>query len=326
MTNDRATIRPVTLSRLVEVTHCCQETAQTTTDIEKRLGVSGRRARETLLEATRIGLLWQETKVDDTNSGGDTEEFRTTESGAAFLSAIRSEVWRRASAVLHDGSPHYRAFCSTVDSVGPATLDEVLTALDEGPTASSYTFNETTIEVVADWAERVGSVARNAFTGSYYSVNGDEDPPEPFSVALLEMFDELEASAGVNLVQRYLSIPRLREHVCERRRCRRSTFDDTLIELVGENVGALELSGAPVDTDAKTARYGIKQITLTDDLADEDPEATANGLVSTTQSTDPVMDGVEQFGKRYYYLAIHDREFAVADTTDDSTDTQEDSQ
>ncbi|MEZ3118210.1 hypothetical protein RYH80_20035 [Halobaculum sp. MBLA0147] len=323
MTNDRATIRPVTLSRLVEATHCCRETARTTTAVENRLDVSRRRARETLLEATRIGLLWQGTEADGTDTEGDTEQFRTTESGAGFLSAIRSEAWRSASDILYDGSPHYRAFCSTVDAVGPATLDEILVALDEGSTASPYTFNETTIEVIADWAERLGSVARNAFTGSYYCVNSDEGPPEPFSATLLEVFDKLEASAGMNLVQRYLSIPRLREHVCERRCCRRSTFDDRLVELVGENVGALELSGAPVDTDAKTARYGIKQITPVDGLDAEDGETTTGGLVSTTQSTDAVMDGVEQFGKRYYYLAIHDREFAATDRTDDSTNTRE---
>jgi hypothetical protein len=30
-------------------------------------------------------------------------------------------------------------------------------------------------------------------------------------------------------------------------------------------------------------------------------------LVSTDQSTEQVMRGVEQFGKRYYYFAVHDR-------------------
>lgn len=89
----------------------------------------------------------------------------------------------------------------------------------------------------------------------------------------------------------------MREAVCERVGCTREAFDVALIELVGQNVGKLELSGAPVDTGAKEARFGIKQIELADD----------DGLVSTSQSTDRVMAGVEQFDKRYYYLAVHER-------------------
>jgi hypothetical protein len=43
--------------------------------------------------------------------------------------------------------------------------------------------------------------------------------------------------------------------------------------------------------------------------------AESDGLVSTSQSTEQVMAGVEQFGKQYYYLAIHERDLVY--TTDD---------
>lgn len=51
-----------------------------------------------------------------------------------------------------------------------------------------------------------------------------------------------------------------------------------------------------MDTGAKDAALGIKQIELSED-----------GLVSTSQSTQQVMVGVEQYGKKYY-LAVHDRD------------------
>lgn len=290
----------------------------TTATVEDRLDVSRRRARETLLEATRIGLLRQEPGRERTTDDENSEEFETTDAGVEFLSAIQSELWGQAADVLHGGSPHYRAFCSTVATAGPGTLDEILAVLEEEKAASPYTFNETTVEVVGDWAERLGSVARNAFTGSYYTVD-EERSTGSFSSTLLDVFDDLEDSAGVDLVQRYLSIPDLREHTCERLNCRRATFDDQLAELVQANVGKLELSGAPVDTGAKDARYGIKQIAAIDrrsaESTDTDDSAGSRNLVSTTQSTDAVMDGIEQFGKQYYYLAVHDREFAATDTT-----------
>jgi hypothetical protein len=115
---------------------------------------------------------------------------------------------------------------------------------------------------------------------------------------LLSVYEDLEETAGVNLSQRYLSIPELREETCERLGCTRTAFDEALVNLVGQNVGKLELSGAPMDTGAKEAQLGIKQIALADD----------DGLVSTDQSTDQVMRGVEQYGKQYYYLAVHDEE------------------
>lgn len=354
MTDDRPTVRPVTLSRLVEVSHLCRASAATTADVEARLGVSRSRARETLLEATRIGLIWR----DEAGGGGDSgdagdeeseaERFRTTDAGGRLLAAVRDADWQTASGVLYEGSPHYRAFHAALAAVGPATLSEVLTALAgdaDGTTASPYTFNETGVEVVGDWAERLGSVARNAFTGAYYLVDppagvvgDDHDPdtvPERFPRVLLAVFDDLETTAGVNLTQRYLSIPRLREHVCERLGCRRAAFDDALVELVGDHVGQLELSGAPVDTGAKEARYGIKRLAVagaaagggsdtttgtdSDTTADAETDGDATPLVSTTQSTTAVMDGVEQFGKRYYYLAVHDRGFV--DEVDEETAT-----
>ena len=100
--------------------------------------------------------------------------------------------------------------------------------------------------------------------------------------------------------KRYLSIPELREHFCERVGCPRDPFDEALVRLAKQNVGRVELSGAPMDTGAKDAKLGIKSMEL----------AESDGLVSTDQSTEQVMRGVEQFGKQYYYLAVHDRDLS----------------
>jgi hypothetical protein len=63
-----------------------------------------------------------------------------------------------------------------------------------------------------------------------------------------------------------------------------------------------------MDTGAKDAKLGIKEMELGGD----------EGLVSTTQSTEQVMAGVEQFGKQYYYLAVHDRNLRYDSTEDTS--------
>ena len=290
MTDERPTIRPVTLSRLAELTHACNTDPVTTERLENELDVSHRRARETILEATRIGLL-QGTETDDD------PVYATSTIGGDFLAAILAEDWYRVSAILESNSPHFAAFLDVVDDIAPANITTVLERLEETQQDTPYTYNQTSIEVMADWAERLGCVQRNAFTGRYYRPS-PADELIGFSTTLLDAYDDLEQTAGVNLRQRYLSIPQLRETICERVQCARNEFDRTLIELCQQNVGKLELSGAPIDTAAKDAALGIKQIELADDDA----------LVSTSQSSQQVMAGVELYDKQYYYLAVHDRE------------------
>jgi hypothetical protein len=274
----------------VELANACETAVATTEQIETALGVSHRRARETILEAVRVGLL---------SENGDSPEARysTTDVGVTFLDAIRRESWGEVSSILQNRSPHYGTFLDAVAEIDPAEPSVILERLKEEAGESPYDFNQTSIDVLGDWGERLGAIQRNAFTGTYYRPTPTQIP-STFPTVLLSVFGELEQTAGVNLSQRYLSIPELREHLCERLRSSREAFDEALVTLANQNVGKIELSGAPIDTGAKTAKLGIKQIELADD----------GGLVSTTQSTDLVMSGVAQHGKQYYYLAVHDED------------------
>lgn len=298
MSDERATVRPVTLSRLVELTHFCENEKIQTEEVEKALDVTYRRAREAILEANRIGLLQEDEEGDDLL-------YSTTSIGESFLEAIRAEDWPQVCTILETRSPHYGAFLDGLAEVEPADSESILERLEEDSRYTPYSYNQTSIEVLGNWAERLGRVQRNAFTGSYY-LPSQANVPSNFAYVLLSAYDDLEQTAGISLRQRYLSIPRLREEVCERTRCPRSGFDHALVALCQQNVGKLELSGAPIDTAAKDATLGIKRIELADD----------GELVSTSQSSQQVMAGVESFSKQYYYLAVHDR-----DITFDQEDT-----
>jgi hypothetical protein len=184
---------------------------------------------------------------------------------------------------------------------GPAHLDSVLDELEKQSESTPYSYNQTSIEVVGNWGKCLETVQRNAFTGEYYHPQ-NENPPENFHQILLDTYDEQEETAGVGMRQRYLSIPELRESVCATLQLSRQGFNKALRLLAEENVGKIELSGAPRDTGAKEANYGIKEITLSDDDA----------LVSTSQSTEQVMQGIEQHSKQYYYLTVHDRELTYS--------------
>lgn len=292
MSDERPTVRPVTLARLVETTYVCENEPRTAEDIGVALDVTHRRARETTLETLRIGLIGSKHCEDE-----DDELYESTRIGDRFLEAVRTEDWSAVSDVLATQSSHYSAFLEALDTVAPASLEAVLGELKSLEEFTDRSYNQASVEVVGDWAERLGTIQRNAFTGSYYSVE-QNGAPSNFPFALLTVYDDLEETAGTDLRQRYLSIPLVREHFCERHDCRRSVFDEALKRLAQQNVGRLELSGAPMDTGAKEAQLGIKEIRL----------GSKDGLVTTNQSTERVMAGIEQFDKQYYYLAVYDRD------------------
>ncbi|MDG5761339.1 hypothetical protein QA600_18575 [Natronococcus sp. A-GB1] len=294
MSDERPTVRPVTLARLVEVTDACLDKPQTKAALDQQFDTTDRRLRSIILESLRLGLLQSPAAAPGEEE--EPERYVTTSVGNRFHQAVVSEDWQQVSSILETRSPHYGLFITVLGEVQPAHLETLLEALGARNDHAPYTFNQTGIEVVGDWAERLGTVQRNAFTGAYYLVERSTPPPN-FPYVLLSVFDELEAQAGVKLSQRYVSIPQLREELCEHTRCDRAAFDTGLTDLVSQNIGKLELLGAPTDTGAKDAELGIKQIRLADD----------DNLVTTTHSTEQVMEGVEQYGKRYYYLAVHDK-------------------
>jgi hypothetical protein len=248
-----------------------------------------RRAREAILESERISL------VKETGEGEG--QYYSTTIGSKFLNAIKSEDWSSVSKLLAIRSPHYGAFLGLFEEHTSLDPDTALELLTEQSEFTPYQYNQTSLDIVGGWAQRLGSIQRNAFTGTFYATDCDTMPSN-FPYLLLSVVDELEERTGVNLKQRYLSIPKLREHLCERIGCNRENFDEALVALAEQNIGRVELSGAPIDTGAKDARYGLKTIELSND----------DGLVSTNQSSEQVMRGVEQFGKQYYYFAVFDRD------------------
>ncbi|TKX68888.1 hypothetical protein EXE45_10355 [Halorubrum sp. SP9] len=267
----------------------CQDGAQSTDDVVDVLDVSKRRARETILESTRISLI---EKIPDKGT------YAATTIGERFIDAVETSDWEKVNSVLKTHSPHYGAFLSLFEDGSTIEPDAALERLKNQAEFTPYEYNETSLDVIGGWAQRLGAIQRNVFDGTFYAVKESDVPPN-FPYVLLSVADSLEESAGVNLKKRYLSIPELRENTCERLNCDRATFDDALRTLAEQNIGRIELSGAPIDTGAKDARYGLKTI----ELADSDGE-----LVTTDQSSEQVMRGVEQLGKQYYYLAVYDRD------------------
>lgn len=289
MTNGRPTLRPVTLARLIEAVYLCESTPQSSESIADAIDVTDRRSRETILEACRLAFL------REAETGPQGQMYASTDTGDRFLRFVQSEQWTEVSRILRSRSPHYDVYLDVVGKNDPKAPEELLEALQASEASSPRTYNQTSIDVLCDWAERLGAVQRNAFTGRYYTIP-DSLESDDFVGCLVSTYDEFDHTTGLGMRQRYVSIPLLREHVCERLQWPRDAFDPALLDLFAENIGGMDLHGTIRDTGAKDARYGIKTIDLTQ----------TEQLVTTTHTTDRVMRGLERRGRQFYYLELLD--------------------
>jgi len=283
----RKTIRPVTLSRIVETVDIChQHAAVDASTIQNTLDLSERRTSEIIAELTRLSLIQQD------------DHLSLTATGTQFYDAVQQEDWHGLHDILYQTSPHYQIFIDLLQNRTEQTgytEQQLLSALNE--TDHSLRFNKTGVSLLADWGERLQAIQRNVFENRYYSVQTTE-APNRFVAVLQDTYDEMEVTRGLGMRQRYISIPKLREHVCESLRLSRDAFDDSLIAIAQKNVGRMELSGAPLDTQAKESQFGIKTI----------QRSTEDEVVTTAMTSDRVLSGITMpDGKTYYYLTIFEQ-------------------
>jgi len=288
MNKERPTLRPVNIARLIELTNLCEEQFRSINDIKSNLDASKRRIKEALLEANRINL------IQKSNNSPNEDLYTSTNQGKELIENVIEQDWKNVSKILENGSPHYKEFINKLKKIQPATPKEILKVLEDQE-FDVIKFNKTGIDVLKTWGERLGRIQRNVFSNKYY-LPTNTLTKKNFSIIVLQVYDTLEEKHGVNLRQRYISVPKLREHVCEKLRIHRSDFNKGIQKLIRNNIGKIEVSGAPLNTLAKDSRYDVKKIQYT----------TEDSLVTTTQSSSSIRKGIEINSKKYYYICIFD--------------------
>jgi hypothetical protein len=273
----RLTMRPVSLSRVAETAFFAEKAKKFThKELAEFLKSSERRAREVSEETVNIGLLKKE-KIT----------YKPTRKCAVFLENIRKNNWNGIHKQMLEYS-FYQTFYAILQSIEPATPEELLQSLS----TSTIPFNEASRQVLCDWGERIGSVQRNIFTNQYFTITNSEIALAP---AFLETYQSLNVKTGLSLRQRYVEIPRIREHVCQNLRISRQNFDTRFIKLCLKNIGKLELSGAPVTTHAKRSAKKVKNVHFL-----ELPDTMTMKL-----SSNQFLNGLRVGKKSYYFIAFH---------------------
>jgi hypothetical protein len=273
----RNTMRPVTLSRIVETASFGINNSRFSVhQLTHYLKTSMERAHEVTEEMVRMDFLKKE---DDLYS--------LTERGILLIGCIKTSNWNGIHSLFMKYS-FYCTFFDAVQSFEPATPPEILQELK----SAGLPFNETSRHVLCDWCERIGSLQRNVFTNQYYSIR---ETDKEFPGTFLEIYHSLNTKTGLNLRLRYIEIPKIREYVCQSLNMRRESFDVTFIALYKKNIGRLELAGAPVTTRAKNSIRKVKNVSLF-----QVPDR-----ITMILSSDQYLSGLTVGNKSYYYVAYH---------------------
>ena len=123
--------------------------------------------------------------------------------------------------------------------------------------------------------------------------NGIADS-KTFKDGLVKCYRELSVSKRRRGI--FVEIPTLRENLCEELKVSRRVFDEMLRATYLENVGKIELSGAPITTLAKKSPLSEKKMKL------EGKDA----ILSPKFEVAKEREGLSVGQKVYYYLAIHE--------------------
>jgi len=276
----RRSIRPVTLRRIIEVASLAVKNGKIDQNtITNALNTRERRAKEIILELQRMKAL-------------ETREafYAATPITEAIIKAYETENWRQLHKILCENYDFYNAFVNSI-SENALTKDEILRTLSD---QAKLIFNKTAIDMLCDWAERLGQVQRNLYNNRYYPLREGIIDLDLFISVTERCYQNLNTELRPRLKLVYVEIARLREDVCEKLGIRRDVFDDLFGAMFRRFIGKIELCGAPLTTSAKHSPSSLRMMKK----GEEHP------ILSPTFMTTREGKGVELDGKLYHYIAI----------------------
>lgn len=281
---ERKTMRPVTLRRVIEI--CSLAAITKELDIKtvaQKLEVSPSRAREILLEVEKMGLLRQ---VENA--------YLTSDKTTVFLKYFEDDQWDKIHKYFLANYKFYQDFIRILqdrisDKIG-LSIDEI----KEESALRKMSINQTAVEVLSDWCERLGVIQRHLYSRRLYLIKNRGANQQAFKANLIKVYQELSSSKMHKRI--FVEIPAIRENLCEELKISRNVFDEMLRQIYLENVGKIELSGAPITTLAKKSPLSEKKMRIQGKEAILSPEF---GIAKERE-------GLSVGQKAYYYLAIHE--------------------
>jgi DNA-binding Lrp family transcriptional regulator len=275
-------MRPTTLRRVVEVCRLAKNGKISINKIMDALGISKSRAIEIARELQVMNLLIinYEHCIPNPNT-------------LFFMENFENENWDDIHSFFFVNYPFYRTYIDLLTKYLEVGQGMSFDSLQREVKRQGLNLNRTSIEVLTDWCDRLGIVQRHLYSGHIYMLKTAEFNLIEFKEQLISCFDLLVRDSKPREV--FVEIPRIREDVCERCKIRRVVFDELLRRLYRQNIGKIELCGAPITTLAKKSPLSEKRIET----------YSKDGILAPKYLLRKEREGLLINDKSYYYLAIY---------------------
>ncbi|MEM2112072.1 MAG: hypothetical protein QXX08_09395 [Candidatus Bathyarchaeia archaeon] len=279
----RKTMRPVTLKRVIEICSLASKNKVINASIvSEKLRVSRSRAEEIILEVRKMELL--------ESLGDGYAAKRTTEE---FLEHFEHEQWDKIHEYFLENYQFYGDYFTILNAHINDEKGLSLEEIKEESTGRQLSLNQTAIEVLSDWCDRLGTIQRNLYTRRVYALKADIEL-KIFEKVLCKSYQVLSTQNRRKGV--FVEIPELREEICEHLKISRKAFDEKLHTIYLNNVGRIELSGAPLMTLAKKSPLTERKMKHVGKTA----------LLSPKYEIKREREGLTVGQRVYYYLAIYE--------------------
>jgi len=211
-----------------------------------------------------------------------------------FLTYFENEQWDRIHEYFLLNYSFYQDFIRLLTDHINDNKGLFKDEIEEESKNRQLSLNQTAIAVLSDWCDRLGVIQRHLYTRRIHLIKREETDFETFKDVLEKCYRGLSVSYCRKGV--FIEIPRIREDMCEQLKITRKVFDEMLRETYLENIGRIELSGAPIITLAKKSPLSEKKIKF----------AGKQTILSPKFELERKREGLLVGQKAYYYLAIHE--------------------
>jgi hypothetical protein len=287
MKQTTSSMRPLTLKRVIEI--CNLALRKKVFDeriVMRELGTSRNRARELILECERMKIVQK-----------CVQGFAANSNTSVLIELFEQEDWAGFHRYFLLNYRIYNQFFQLLSAHVAEERGVAISQMVREAKALKLQLNQTAIEVLQNWCERLGILQRHLYTKRFYLLVDKETDYARFKEAFEGSYRDLNISRGLGLKLTYIEIPKLREEVCEKLKIRRRIFDVLLKGLCTESIGQIELSGAPTITVAKKSPLSIRIMKA----------SKKDDILAPHLDLSKKRDGIEIGRKAYYYVALHEK-------------------
>ena len=260
-------------------------------ELEGNLDVTADRARAIIRQLTAMKLL--------ENLGA---EFRCTAQGNKAVIALKKSHWSTIHDILEEICREYSALLKVLKSCKVGERGLMISQIVKRSAQFGKGLNRVTADICCEWGRRLGKIQKNLFTSGavsrYYLVHDRDIPLDEFEKEIRGKYALLRKRRGRLLV--YVSVPRLRENMCETLKMCRRKFDGGLLEIWRGNTGEVELASGPLTSRSRMAPTQKLSIYIDRKSAVLSPK-----YILETE------EGLDVEGKKYQTIAFHRRDRCV---------------